>query len=480
MSNQQSSFTNNDRRFDRLPPHDIAAEKCVLGAMMMTGDDVQAFAEMSVVLKTESFFLADHRAIFDAIIAQQIDAGKVDAVLVKARLRTTGHLDEIGGPGYIAELLDSVPSYTHGVEYAKCVAKTAAWRSIITSASAAIDAAYAQSDDPASIAGNTIDRLLSVSAEGVADRVITMQQAIESLRESLASNKPRRIPTGIKIFDVGEGEAHGVGGLPIGKLTVIAGRPAMGKSLLAKQIARNFASTGSQVGIVSIEEDRLKIAENAVAGESGVDNRKINQVRLTNEERQRVYDASERVQSLQIFIVDSVTTLSDVEAAITTVAMRHRCKLVVVDHLHLIDAETPKGSDRNRDVTKITGRLKAIAKRLGIALVVCAQLNRGSEHAEERPDLKELRDSGSIEQDADLVLMLYRADYYASKRDKDHVPDNVLEILIRKNKDGCVGTIPVAVNLRMQWVYDPDDCTPTTFVSEEEDRSRVNAIFGSV
>lgn len=462
-------------QFDRLPPHSIDAEMCVLGALLMCGEDAQVYSEATALLKPDSFYLTDHSAIYAAIVAQREASGQVDAILVRERLRSSGHLEEVGGVGYFGELLGKVPSYHHAAEYARAVAREHALRQIITAASQALADAYGQATDPTEIAGNLGDVMLGVSSAGVSDRVITMADAVATLRDSLARGQPRRIPTGIKSVDTE------LGGIPIGKFSIIAGRPSMGKSLLAKQIARNVARTGMEVGIVSIEEDRLKIAENAVASESLIDNRKINQAKLTPDELEQVNAASDRVEPLPIFIVDTVTTISDVEAAITTLTLRHHCKLVIVDHIHLIDGEMPRGSnDRTREVTKISGRLKACAKRLGIAFIACAQLSRGSEQGEEKPKLSDLRDSGALEQDADLVMILYRADYYNQRRDPANFhPDHKLEIGVRKNRDGRCCDIVVECCLKTQWVFDPDERQqPAAFVSQDDERARVAELFG--
>ncbi len=432
---------------------------------------------MRATITADAFYLADHTLIFQAIEAVAERCGTIDAVLVKDELRKRGTLDDVGGVEYLCDVLRAVPSAANGPHYAQVVAEKHRHRRNITIANELIAQSYAASNDPAANAAKALNELLAVSADGVADRVITIGDAAKIVRENLTRQQPRRIATGITRVD------DELSGLPIGKFIVVGGRPGMGKSLFAKQIAHNVSARGTIVGIVSIEEDRVKIAENAAAMVSGIDNRKINAGHLTEDERDRVLDALDEVANRPFEIIDDVYLLRDVESAVTTLAVKHQTPLVIVDHIHLIDVdEGGRDDNETRKVTKISRRLKALGKRLGIALVVLAQLNRGNEHRAERPQLKDIRESGSIEQDGDLIILLHREDYY-HRDEAGYTPTDELELLVRKNKDGRCSTLTVTVDLKTQSIINETSGRQSQIFQPEDDdaeaqRRRVEEIFG--
>lgn len=463
--------------YERTPPHSVEAELSTLGSMAMAGNDAELFDSTAANLTAASFFYPEHGVVFDALVAVRETRGVVDFVLLRDELRRRGQWDEVGGKKIIEAMASAVPAAAHGPSYAATVAAMHGQRELISIANELLKAGYAAGVDSANVANNALNRLLTASAGRVADRVVSMADAADAVRANLTNEAVRRVPTGIDALD------EEIGGLPIGKMTIIGGRPGMGKSLVSKAIVHNVAERDEMVGIVSIEEDRVKIAENAAAMLSGIDNRKINANRLTVIERDSVLEALDRVSKRPVKIIDDVYLLRDVEAAITTLAVRFKAKLVIVDHIHLIDLdEGPREENETRKVTKISRRLKALGKRLGIALVCCAQLNRGNEARAERPQTRDLRESGSLEQDGDLIILLHREDYY-HKDEKGYPFDDVLELLIRKNKDGRCGTIPVTVNLKTQSIVEstsgkqgtliqPDDADDAARVAE-----RVREIF---
>lgn len=433
-----------DAQFERLPPHSIDAEMCCLASIML---DPDMRTKVLPMLDGDAFYITDHRILFETIRQLHADDKPVDAVIVRDELRRLSKLDDIGGTEYLGEILGKIPSAAHGEQYAVMVMAKYALRRIIGSASQAIQRAYT-GEQAHGIASDLLASMLGVTARGVADRIVSMRDAVDEFRAGLLSpTRVRRIATGVTDFD------EEIGGIPVGEFTILGGRPGMGKSMVAKQFARNIARADGRVGIISIEESRDKITENNAAAISGVPNRKISRNQLSPDERIRVLDALDTIAGLPIFIIDDVCRLSEVEAAITSLRVKHECSVVIVDHMHLIDGEVGRNENSTQEVTKISKRLKAVAKRLKVALVCCVQLNRGNEHRAERPQLKDIRESGSVEQDGDLIILLHREDYY-HRDEPDYAFDDTLELLVRKNKHGPAATIGIKVDLETQRILD--------------------------
>jgi len=257
------------------------------------------------------------------------------------------------------------------------------------------------------------------------------------------SDELRRIPTGIRDLD------KLIGGLRVGGKTIIGAKPGMGKSLLLKQIGLNLTRRGVRFGVISVEESKFKIAENTLSNQSGVINNRIAFGKLDDSEWRRLAAALPELAQLPFFICDTVRKLSAIIAAIHVMKYEHGCEVIAVDHLHIIDGESD--DNREREISKISAELKWVWKDLGVAGIEAAQLNRAS--GKDRPSLASLRDSGSLEQDADVVLLLHREDYYRDAKSKVP-PTNVLECLIPKNKDGAPGNVRVNYDGARQQVSD--------------------------
>ena len=263
---------------------------------------------------------------------------------------------------------------------------------------------------------------------------------LEGLLTDTADQSPR-LATGLTELD------RVIGGMRVGGKTIIGAKPGMGKSLLLKQFTLNLSRRGIPVGVISVEESRQKIAENVLANVSGVVNNRIAFGKLNGEEKGRVGQAGEAIHRLPIFVIDSARKLTSIVAAAHALRHRHDVQVIAVDHLHIVDGET--NEHREREIAKISAELKWVWKDLGVAGLEAAQLNRGS--GRDRPSLASLRDSGSLEQDADIVLLLHREDYY---RGPTEAKDDHLEIIVAKNKDGATGVVPAHYDGARQSVSD--------------------------
>lgn len=433
--------------FDRIAPHSIEAEQCVLSSLMLAGGDDKLFEATRRPLCRDAFFQPDHQILFDIVCALRNDRKAIDAVTVREELVKRQLLEEVGGTVYLGQCINALPSAGHGPHYAAIVREKYVLRECVREANEIIQSAYQPHDDQwgIAIAQRAVRAYSSLAATGVADRVHTLAQAMQEVFDELDSNKSPRIKTDLIELD------SLIGGVPLGKFTLIGGRPGMGKSQLAKQIMRNVAKTGMPVGLVTVEEDRRKVAQNCLSAGSGVDNNRIAYHQLMRDDKSALVDAFRRLARLPFYICDEPVRLDEVEASVTMLALEHGCKLIAVDYLQLIEGE---GENENREITMVSRTLKRTFKRLDVAGLVAVQLNRGNEmHGVRYPTLRDLRGSGSLEQDGDLILMLHREDYY-HRDEEGYMPTKKIEAIVAKNKDGCAGIVPLWFNGATQTIDD--------------------------
>ena len=439
-----------DEQFDRMPPHDLGAERSLLGSLMLSEDDPVLYAKVGGIIGRDDFFQADHQIVYDALVDLRRRRRPIDGVLLCAYLRERGLLDEIGGLGTIGQILNTVPTSAHGEYYARAVHAAAVARGLISLGNRAIRDGYA--------AGHAEDlsaALSRLAADAAALSVSGKVQAVHRIGDVVAEvaaagrrqdNASRLLPTGLDAID------RVIGGLPVGGHTLVAGKPGMGKSLLLKQFALNLSASGVPVGIISVEETRQKIAENALANRAGVVNGRIAHGTASAEEWDRVDEAAAALADAPYHIVDSASTLSDILAMAELLVHQHRCRVVMVDHLHIIDGQPGRNENREREVSNISAGLKFAWKRLAVAGVCAAQLNRGS--GRDRPTLTSLRDSGSLEADGDVVLLVHREDYYRKQDGAVADLDGLAEVIVAKNKSGAAGVVVVRMDEARQRVED--------------------------
>lgn len=439
-------------QFDRLPPHNTEAEQCTIASMMLC-ITAQEFGRIRRMLLGDYFYQADHQIIFEAMCGVWDSGRHCDAVILREALLKRQLLDEIGGAAYLAKLLDTVPAPTHGEYYAKIVKENYLLRVCIATSNEILWDCFRPSatDSSIEIATKAVRTLSAIVAERDTNKIISLSDAMRTVVDRERGEHVRRLSTGLVDLD------NLVGGLPRGKFTQVGARPGMGKSLILKQILRNAALAGDPVGIVSIEETSEKIAENCLSAASGIENNHIAYGNLSPEEWREIVTAQAKMNEVKFFISDQPTKLSEVESAITMLAVDHKCSIVAVDYIQCIDAGE---QNENREITLVSRTIKAAFKRLNVAGLVAVQLNRGPTVGDgRRPALKDLRGSGSLEQDGDLILLLHSEDYYRRERG-DGMRDHKLEIIVAKNKDGPQSDVPVRVDLKTQRVTDWHDSDP--------------------
>lgn len=418
IEDQSAAILPIESNFDRLPPHDLEAEKAVLHAVVNSGGDRVMLAEIRSIVQPESFFSADHQEIFRVLCQMADGCESIGPMQLAAELKRRHLLEELGGYRYLAEFVSSLGARTGafevamGTHFARDVAECAKLRRLITLANDLLSRCYRpyrRADDLPAVILSEIDTAVGqMRASSSGAEIKPLGIVLDGVLDDLLGGGCPRIATGIRLLDETTG-----GGAGIGEYFLIAGRPSMGKSLLSKQIARNVASAGTPVGYISVEESSQKFARNFIASTAEIENRLVRAGSFTHDQWQRVYKSIADAHDLPLFITDRSMRIGDICNAITLMVAKHHCRMIVVDYVQLIEAEHSTRS-REQEVAALSRRLKNLFRQLSVAGVVVAQLNRASETGGIRPPrMSDLRDSGQLEQDADAIILIHRPGYYA-------------------------------------------------------------------
>lgn len=422
----------------KVLPHDIQAEQSVLGSIFINPDKMIEVAEY---LKPDDFYRPAHKILFKAMVSLADRGEAIDIVTVKSSLESTDELGMVGGISYIAEVVNAVPTSTHAEHYAKIVAKKAQLRSIIDNLSDSIGNAYDEGMDIDEIIAKAERSLIEVSQatnkssfRPIHDVLLENHAKIEE--RSNNTSRITGIETGFYDFD------KLTTGLHEDQLIVLAARPAMGKTALALNIAQNVATKSNKaVAVFSLEMGAESLVERMLSAEGTIINNHIRTGNLTVNEWQRLIYAQGQLAEAPIFIDDTAgVKITDIRARARRLSQEtDGLGLIVIDYLQLIQGS--RSDNRQQEVSEISRQLKIIAKELKVPVIALSQLSRGVEQRnDKRPIMSDLRESGSIEQDADIVAFLYRDAYYQDK--KEGQPENdITELIIRKNRHGNLGTV---------------------------------------
>lgn len=423
-------------------PNSIEAEKSVIGSMFLSKYAQDRALE---TLNAESFYLEKHGKIFDAIKTLHNNQIAIDLTTVTDELKTRKILDEIGGVEYLTEILDETPTAANVDYYIKIVNDKSILRKLIDEANAIASLGY-NSDLPLN---ETLEKaeskIFNVAKNRQASEFKTMNEVLSEVQnqlEKLSTNRGKisGLPTGLYDFD------ELTDGFHENELIIIAARPAMGKTALALNIATSIArQTKKTVAIFTLEMRAEQLVTRMISSLGQIDAKKLQNGSLQNQDWKRVNEAMSQLAELNIYIDDSPgVTIADIKAKCRRLAsLDGNLGLVLIDYLTLINSVNRYGGNRQQEVSEISRSLKTLALELKIPIVTLAQLSRTPELREnKRPVLSDLRESGSIEQDADLVAFIYRDDYY---NEESKIDDNIskTELIIRKNRNGKVGTAEV-------------------------------------
>lgn len=417
-------------------PHDLLAEQAVLGSIFLDPDKIHIASEY---LTKDNFFKLSHGMLFN-IMQELSDRGEpIDPVSVKSALDSIGQFEQIGGMPFLASLINAVPTSAHIEHYSKVVAEKSRARKVIEDLSQSISSVYDGQKDLNEILSQTEQNLSAISNEQKKG-FRTIIDVIDST-QSILDERSQKVgdvtgtSTGFTDFD------QITTGLHEDNLIIIAARPAMGKTAFALNIAQNVAkSSDKAVAIFSLEMGAESLVERMLSAEGLIPSYHVRTGNLSESEWRRMISAQERLARGKIFIDDTAgIRISEIRSKAKRLAQENGgLGLIVIDYLQLIEGRGRE--NRQQEVSEISRQLKIIAKELKAPVIALSQLSRGvDQRNDKRPILSDLRESGSIEQDADIVAFLYREAYY--KRDEQEEPDNVTELIIEKNRHGSLGTV---------------------------------------
>ena len=432
----------------RVPPHNLEAERSVLGCCLL---DRAALLAVLSRIKPEDFFHPPHRHIFEAVRGLFNENVQPDYVSLTNALVTSGHLEDAGGPDYIAGLTNVVPSFRNAEHYARIVKEKAQLRRIVRLGNEMAAFAGEGRRPLREILDWSSDRFLELLESREHKTYTSISDASSEYyarySESYDKKELPGIPSGFKDLD------QKLLGFQPGNFIVLAARPSQGKTALALDICRNIARTGRTVAFVSLEMSKDELVVRLLCAEGKIDSYRLRQKRLKKEKDEsgltdweRVKGAMGSLGSMRIFIDDSsALTISELRAKVKAIALEYKLDIVIVDYLQLIDGEIGGGEMRVQEVTKISRSLKALARELKVPVIALSQLSRLIERREGRvPVLSDLRESGAIEQDADVVLFIHREVTEEEEKDgRQYDPSEVqdTQLIIAKNRNGAIGRV---------------------------------------
>jgi replicative DNA helicase len=423
---------------ERPLPHNLEAERSVLGAILIQNDAYNLAAEL---VHPEDFYRDAHRRIFDKIIALSERGTPVDFVTLKEELARAGELDAVGGPAYIASLVDGVPRATNVEYYAKIVKEKAVLRKLIGAANTILLDAYEADQEAVEILDRAEHSIFQIAEGRIRTGFMSMydiaQQSVEAIQKAHEDKKLiTGVPTGFDDLDAL------TSGFQRGDLIIIAARPSMGKTSLALNVAQHVGTkTDMTVGVFSLEMSREQLFLRMLSSQAQIDGHALRTGYLRTDDWGRLTEALGVLGQARIFIDDSPGIgVLEMRAKSRRLAAEHGLHMIIVDYIQLMQGRG-RFDNRTQELGAISRALKGLAKELSVPVVVLSQLSRAPEsRSDHRPQLSDLRESGALEQDADVVLMIYREDRYNPQAEND----SIAEIIVAKQRNGPTDTIRLA------------------------------------
>lgn len=424
---------------DRMPPHNIEAEQSVIGAIFL---EPEAFSTASEILMPEDFYRAGHQRIFETMLKLADRGEPIDVLTVTTALKDGKHLDEVGGVSYLTELAGSVPTAANIGYYCKIVEEKALLRRLIRTATDIVTTSYEREDEVDDVLNDAEKHILEVSGrknsgafKSIKDVLIDVYDNIEMLHNR--KEDVTGIPTGYRDLD------RITSGFQRNDLIIIAARPSVGKTAFALNIAQNVAvNTDENVAIFSLEMGAEQLVQRMLCAEGNIDAQRLRNGQLEAEDWSKLTMAMGSLSNAGIYIDDTPgIRVSEIRSKCRRLKQEHGLGMILIDYLQLIQGSAGSRESRQQEVSEISRSLKGLARELNVPLIALSQLSRGVEQRQDkRPMMSDLRESGSIEQDADIVGFLYRDDYYDQESEKQ----NIIEIIISKQRNGPVGTVELA------------------------------------
>lgn len=430
----------------RSMPESLPAEAAVLGSMIV---DPRCIGDVIELLDRSAFYHSEHQIIFDAIVAlYERNRGEgIDGVLVRNELARHEQLETIGGLEYLQRVIESVPSAANVAYYADIVKEKMLLRETITAATDILNDAYDETGSAAAKLDEAERRIFTVTDKRITGAAVALKDLVTRAYELIERREGTHVtglPTGYYELD------DMTCGLQNGEMIIVAGRPSMGKTALALNIAEHIGVIEKQpLAIFSLEMGKQQLAERFLCSYSGVDSQLVRKGMLSTDHYQRLVEACGIVAEAPIFIDDtSALTPLEIRAKARRLKSAYGLRCVLVDYLQLMHLGVGKVESRQQEISTISRYLKSLARELDVPVVVLSQLNRSPEGREgHRPRMSDLRESGSIEQDADVVMLLHREDYY-HRGEEGYEQDNTAEVIIAKQRNGPTGMVKLAFRER--------------------------------
>src|SRR6188472_2701678 len=425
---------------ERTLPHNLEAERSVLGAILVHND---AFNLAAQVIDSQDFYRDAHRRIFDRMVALNERHDAIDFVTLKEELARAGELDEVGGPAYVASLADGVPRATNVEYYARIVKEKATLRNLIYAASKIVTNAYEADQESDLILDEAESAIFAVADDRLKSGFIAMRDLVkDSFPKIEKLFEQKRLITGVPTGFVDLDEM--TRGLQGGDLVIVAARPSMGKTSLVLNIAQYVAALGDQVvGFFSLEMSKESLFLRLLTSEAQIDGHRLMSGAIGGNDYHRISHALEKLNAMKLFIDDTANIgVLEMRAKSRRLQAEHGLNLLVVDYIQLMSGRG-RFENRTLELASISRSMKGLAKELNVPIVVLSQLSRAPEsRSDHRPQLSDLRESGALEQDADVVVFIYRDDVY--NKDPNSPDAGTAELILAKQRNGPTGIVRLA------------------------------------
>jgi replicative DNA helicase len=423
---------------DRTLPHNLEAERSVLGAVLLRNDVINQAMEL---VKPNDFFRDAHRVIFDKMITLSEHGVAIDLVTLKEELSRSGQLDEIGGPAYIASLVDGRPRVSNIEHYAGIVKEKATRRSLIFAANKILSSAYTGEEEASELVDEAERSVFEIADGSIRSGFVSLSQLVHAGFQTIEKLQEHRglvtgVPTGFEQLD------EMTSGLQPADLIIVAARPSMGKTSFTLNIAQHVGTRSDMtVGFFSLEMSKEQLFMRLLTAEARIDAHRFRSGYLTEQDYGRLTTALATLDSAKVFIDDTASIgVLEMRAKARRLKAEHGLHLLVVDYIQLMQGRG-RFENRQQELASISRALKGLAKELHVPIVALSQLSRAPDsRADHRPQLSDLRESGALEQDADVVMFIYREDQYERKDDTE----GVAEIIVGKQRNGPTGVVKLA------------------------------------
>jgi len=427
---------------ERTLPHNLEAERSVLGAILLHNDAFNLAAE---VIDSTDFFRDAHRRIFDKMVKLVERGDAIDLVTLKEELGRSSELDEVGGPAYIAALVDGVPRSTNIEHYARIIKEKATLRNLIFSANKILATAYAGEEEADLILDQAEHAIFAIADDKVRDGFVSLRDLAQNSLDTIEKLHSRKelitgVPTGFTDLD------EMTSGLQPSDLVIIAARPSMGKTSLALNIAQHVGTkTDLTVGVFSLEMSKEQLFLRMLTAEARIDAHRLRGGFLGERDWGRLSQAIGTLSETKIFIDDTPSIgVLEMRAKCRRLASEHGLNMVVIDYVQLMQGRG-RFENRTLELASISRSLKGLSKELNVPIVLLSQLSRAPEsRSDHRPQLSDLRESGALEQDADVVVFIYRQDMYSDKTQPAADNEGVAELIVAKQRNGPTGIVKLA------------------------------------